>query len=255
LAALIRDVWPKIAGKTMLQASELDQAETLADRIVTAVGHREQGPAVVATAAEDRQRAFTLFLNTYNQVRRAVHFLRWDQGDADAIVPSLYAVGRSARRKGEETEEPAPSANSTKPAVQPVVRKPDGRSATIGTGSVGMPDSEPFAPIDEQPSSWGDAAITPRQRGRNAASRIAKSACRIDRRTLFPRDPAFVRIVHTSWPGTEMAGRISTGSRQGQDRSAATRLAASSSADFSSSSMGFLARVSRQCTHRAAQRE
>jgi hypothetical protein len=87
-----------------------------------------------------------LFLNTYNQERRAVHFLRWDQGDADAIDPSLYAVGRSARRKGEETEEPAPSADSTTPSVQAIVRKPDGRSAAVGAGSVGMPDSEPLAP-------------------------------------------------------------------------------------------------------------
>src|SRR5690349_3986827 len=66
----------------------------------------------------------------------------------------------------------------------------------------------------------------------------------MDRRMLLPRDLALVRIDHTSWPGTEMAGRISTGSRQGQDRSAATRLAASSSADLSSSSMHRPSRVS-----------
>jgi hypothetical protein len=146
LAALIREVWPKIAGKTMLQASELDQAETLADRIVTAVGQREQGPAVVATAAADRQRAFTLFLHTYDQVRRAVHFLRWDQGDADSIVPSLYAVGRSPRRKAEETDMPTQPLEMTKPAVPAAVRKPAAGSGTGARPAVGMPDSDPFMP-------------------------------------------------------------------------------------------------------------
>ena len=146
LAALIREVWPKIAGKTLLLAGELDQAETLADRIVTAVGQREQGPAVVATAAADRQRAFSLFLNAYNQVRRAVHFLRWDQSDADAIVPSLYAVGRSPRRKADETDETAPVTDLPKVAAPAVVKKPAGGNGSVVTASVGMPDSEPFAP-------------------------------------------------------------------------------------------------------------
>ena len=61
LAATVREVWPTLGGKTTLHLSELDQAETLADRLLTAVGQREQGPAVVPTSAENRQRAFTLF--------------------------------------------------------------------------------------------------------------------------------------------------------------------------------------------------
>jgi hypothetical protein len=79
-------------------------------------------------------------------VRRAVHFLRWDQGDADAIVPSLYAVGRSPRRKAGEAEEPARSADLPKLATPAVVRKPGAGNGTVAPVAVGMPGSEPFTP-------------------------------------------------------------------------------------------------------------
>jgi len=35
LAAMVREVWPTLGGKTTLQLSELDQAETLADKLLT----------------------------------------------------------------------------------------------------------------------------------------------------------------------------------------------------------------------------
>jgi len=59
LAALMREAWPSIAGKTAIQLKELDQAETLADRILSGVGRRGQPPAGAKDAAENRQRAFT----------------------------------------------------------------------------------------------------------------------------------------------------------------------------------------------------
>jgi hypothetical protein len=64
-----REVWPALGGKTTPQLNELARAETLADRILTAAGQREQGPGLVATSAENRQRAFTLFTAAYDNVR------------------------------------------------------------------------------------------------------------------------------------------------------------------------------------------
>ena len=97
LADMLRSNWTAISGKSALQLTELDQAEVLADRLITAVGLREQGPAIVAESAESRQRAFTLFVSAYDQVRRAVSYLRWNEDDVDTIVPSLYA-GRNTGR-------------------------------------------------------------------------------------------------------------------------------------------------------------
>jgi hypothetical protein len=45
LAAVLRDAWSHVAGKTAVSLEELDQAENLADQLLTAVGVREQGPA------------------------------------------------------------------------------------------------------------------------------------------------------------------------------------------------------------------
>ena len=52
---------------------------------------RRPWPATAAAeSAEQRDRAFTLFIRCYDQIRRAILFLRWEQDDADTIAPSLY---------------------------------------------------------------------------------------------------------------------------------------------------------------------
>jgi hypothetical protein len=57
----------------------------------------------VKAAADLRNRAFTLFTRGYDQMRRAVAFLRWDEGDADKVVPSLYAKHRRSKKKTDTT--------------------------------------------------------------------------------------------------------------------------------------------------------
>jgi hypothetical protein len=99
-----------------LQLGELDQAESIGEQLVNAVGTREQAPAVAAEVTQQRQRMFTLFLNSYDQVRRAVTYLRWNEGDIDTVAPSLYA-GRAARKK---PDEPAPAPTPPTPVVAPV---------------------------------------------------------------------------------------------------------------------------------------
>jgi hypothetical protein len=119
-----------------VQVAELDTAETLADRLLTAVGNREQGPAVVAESAAIRQRAFTLFLQAYDDARRAVAYLRWRREDAATIAPSLYAGRGTGRRKAAPQPEPPP--------------------ATHGGGSVAAPAVQPnTVPVDEAPHGLG----------------------------------------------------------------------------------------------------
>ena len=138
LSAMMRDNWPAIAGKTAIQPAELDEAETLADRILTTVGQREQGPAVVAASAEIRQRAFSLFVSAYDHARRAVSFLRWDEDDVDQIAPSLYAGRTTGRRKNTDTPKAPRGSEATKPAV------PAASNGGAAAPSVGLPQSEPF---------------------------------------------------------------------------------------------------------------
>jgi len=81
----MRGSWQTIANKTAVQPAEPDDAENLGDRIITAVGLREQGPAMIAEAQLNRQRAFTLLVRAYDQSRRAVTYLRWDERRAGMV--------------------------------------------------------------------------------------------------------------------------------------------------------------------------
>ena len=98
LVHVLREVWPLIEGKCGVETVELDRAERLAARVLRVVGLRGQGPLLVSTATENRLRAFTLLVRTYDAVRRAIAYLRWRQGDANQIAPSLWA-GRGRRGK------------------------------------------------------------------------------------------------------------------------------------------------------------
>jgi hypothetical protein len=147
LAAMMRDNWAAISGKTALQLKELDQAETLGDRILTTVGQREQGPAVVAASAEIRHRAFSLFVSAYDHARRAVSFLRWQEEDVDQIAPSLYAGRTTGRRKGTDVKAPpaAPTVSNAPPAVTAPTPSHAPTNGTVASPSnVGTPQSEPF---------------------------------------------------------------------------------------------------------------
>ena len=80
-----------LENKTLIQPKELKDAQVLADRLISAVGDREQAPAHAVEAAARRQRAFSLFVKAYEQARRAISYVRWEHGHADLIAPSLYS--------------------------------------------------------------------------------------------------------------------------------------------------------------------
>ena len=96
-ASLLRERWRDIGHKSAIEPQELDEAEQMFERITTAYAVRASRPLTVAAAVEDRRRAYTLLVRAYDHARRAVTYLRWTEGDADAIAPSLWA-GRGRRR-------------------------------------------------------------------------------------------------------------------------------------------------------------
>jgi hypothetical protein len=139
LVTMGREAWPRIQGKTAVTSAELDEAETLSDQLLTAVGEREQLPAVAPETMDIRQAAFTRFMRGYDQLRRAAEHLRWDEGDADSYVPSLYA-GR--KRRGSDLVQPAqPEVVAPAPAVPAASKEPPKNGASA---PVGMPGSDPF---------------------------------------------------------------------------------------------------------------
>jgi len=112
LDALLRANWHKIASRTGVQLTELDEAVRLGKQLMAAVTAREQASGLIARAQAQRQRTFTLFVRAYDQVRRAISYLRWDDGDLDQICPSLFA-GRGGSRRKERPPSPASGARRT----------------------------------------------------------------------------------------------------------------------------------------------
>lgn len=98
LSALFNHSWPEIAGRTRATEEEVRRAGELGPKLLAALGVREHGADTgPADAADRRVRAVALFVRAYEQTRRAVTYLRWDEGDAELIAPSLHRRERSAR--------------------------------------------------------------------------------------------------------------------------------------------------------------
>ena len=112
LVMVLRSVWPSVEHRCAVQAADLRHAQSLHERILMCAGsHRRKGDRV-AEAADRRARAFTLFARAYDDARRFITFLRWREGDADVIVPSLFR-GRGGRRKQQPAQQKAAEDSGT----------------------------------------------------------------------------------------------------------------------------------------------
>jgi hypothetical protein len=132
LVRMFREVWPAIQHKTPITEADLDEAERLGSALMKATSRKDagsEGPAVEAAAI--RQRAYTLFVNDYDQVRRAITFLRWSEDDVETIAPSIFqrSGSGSARKTGDAAHAPvatptpavAASASPTAPQSSPFI--------------------------------------------------------------------------------------------------------------------------------------
>lgn len=138
LSALFTTEWAKIHDKTAATLEEVHRAGELGPLLLAALGAREHGPVETAFAADQKRRAFTLFIRAYDEVRRAVTYLRWHEGDAAEIAPSLYS-GRQRAAKEEGQPEPKKPAENKPAESKPVDTKPadnkpaDGKPADTNT--------------------------------------------------------------------------------------------------------------------------
>src|SRR5690349_16106857 len=137
LASMFYEHFPQIEGKCVTTRAEVKRADQLAADILRAVGLKEQGTALIAETTDIRNRAFTVVINLYDQIRRALQYLRWNEDDADTIAPSLFARGARKRIPNEAPKPPAP----TEPVQPPVA---------TGNGTIAQP-ATPAAPASVDP--------------------------------------------------------------------------------------------------------
>lgn len=140
-ANLMRDAWAVVNGKTALTADEIHKAKDVGERLVRAAGLREQGPAVLADVARIRQQSFSLLVTAYDEVRRAISFIRWKEDDIETIAPSLYG-GRNRRQPNG-----ADAAATTAPGRGDAqVASPEAPPVAVGAAAApGLPGANPFA--------------------------------------------------------------------------------------------------------------
>ncbi|WP_433935461.1 hypothetical protein AB3662_12090 [Sorangium cellulosum] len=155
LSALFSASWSEIAGKTAATEEEVKRAGEIGPQLLAALGVREHGKGPGPTEAADRRaRAFALLVHAYDQVRRAVAFLRWDEEDADVIAPSLYK-GRTGR-----------GTSSTDTTTAPADETPAGPAASPGTP----------APVTSAPVTPAGTAAAPPAPGAAPAGMAAPAA-------------------------------------------------------------------------------
>ncbi len=117
LVQLFSDHWAEIAAKSLLSREEILAASAVADRLTAQVAERDARPKATAAATLVRDKAFTLLVRHYDEVRRAVGYLRWNAGDADTLAPSLYAGRNNGNHKAPKPSDVAVAeAATTTPA-------------------------------------------------------------------------------------------------------------------------------------------
>jgi hypothetical protein len=103
LASLFSANWGKVNSKTAVERHEIDRAAELGPAVMVAVALRKQGNKKTDTEGQ-RARAFTLLTRAYDNCRRALAYLRWRDGDAESIAPSLYKK-KPGRKPGSKKDE------------------------------------------------------------------------------------------------------------------------------------------------------
>jgi hypothetical protein len=129
-AQFLRAHWSAIEGKTLITLAEIEEAEKIADYVAAMAKLRLVAGDAKQRAQALRNKAFTLFLESYEVARRAAMAIRWDEGDAESFAPSIYS-GRYKKRELRAAAE-ASSPQLTDPS-------PAGAAAAVASASPSRP--------------------------------------------------------------------------------------------------------------------
>jgi len=131
VATFAQDHWANIEPRCSLAAEDIKRAVFLHGEILDAIGERTNDDKESIALVLLRNQTFTLLVQAYDELRRAIAYIRHKEGDADLLVPSLYArSGQSRKEDGTEEEtgsKPLVGAGPAEPApVEPPPVSKDG---------------------------------------------------------------------------------------------------------------------------------
>jgi len=102
-----------IESHSKVTREELASAYLAAEKLAADLATRDQTRAGTSEPALDRARAFTLFFRNYDGIRKMLGYLRWHQGDADAIAPSVHVRRRLSKSDAGQGDTGATSVGTT----------------------------------------------------------------------------------------------------------------------------------------------
>lgn len=103
LAALFKESWGKVSSKTAVERHEIDRAAELGPAVLVALHAKKHAGKAVDTEVQ-RTQAYTLLAHAYDAARQALAYLRWKEGDAESIAPSMTKK-KPGRKPGVKKEE------------------------------------------------------------------------------------------------------------------------------------------------------
>jgi hypothetical protein len=147
--AALRVLYGKTSGAISGPITQqlLDRGGALADMMKPEIDAMQSGD-LVRLLVERRQTAF-LASKAHRQVRRAILFLREEEGDADTIIPSLHQYGGG--RPASKDKDTLPVLNPSQPAAV-VSPNPTASSTAAKPPTVVVKSANPMDnPFDDEP--------------------------------------------------------------------------------------------------------
>lgn len=133
LGRMFVELWPRVCDKVIATRLEVDRAIVLSAQLQRALAlhDAEQNPLTRHTSRRHvRAQAFTLFYRAYEETRRGVTFLRWYEGDARGIVPSLYPRRPRRLSSGDDDRSESKAADLLAPGRVELADEPEPVSTT-----------------------------------------------------------------------------------------------------------------------------
>lgn len=110
----------RLGSQLILTVEEVARACAISYSIIESLAARTVAERTPSEFKHDRQRAATVFLEAWDEIRRAVHWVRWHEGDASELAPSLFDTAdrraykaRKGRARKERSDNGEPTDGTT----------------------------------------------------------------------------------------------------------------------------------------------
>jgi hypothetical protein len=132
LVGLYRSRWDEVKNMCGVTEEELARAAQIAPAVFALLSRRDFQTSVVSDGSLRVRRAWTLLDRAYSHCRRALGFLRYDDGDADTLAPSLRRNSGTRQQPLEPSTPAVPPTTVTVDVPAPPLN--GGKPAGIGAG-------------------------------------------------------------------------------------------------------------------------